>query len=65
MTRRARSPPYLFARVIFDMDTGKALTGTRTCRGQRYYKPCYGYKNRYNINADVLEKAVLGDLFLV
>lgn len=62
--KKGQKHPYLFARVIFDMDTGKALTGTCNRWGQRYYRPYWGYINRYSINAAVLEKAVLEDLFL-
>ena len=56
---------YLFSRLIFDKDTGYALTGTKNQRGTRYYKPYQGRKRRYQINADALEKAVLDELFLV
>ena len=56
---------YLFSRLIFDKDSGYALTGTKNQRGTRYYKPYQGCKHRYQINADVLEKAVLDELFMV
>jgi len=62
--KKGQKHEYLFARVIFDMDTGKALTGTCNSMGLRYYKPYQGRANRYSINAAVLEKAVLEDLFL-
>ncbi len=51
---------YLFNRIIFDADTGYALTGTPNAKGKRYYKPYQGNNaHRYMINADILEKAVL------
>ncbi|MHB8066269.1 MAG: recombinase family protein [Desulfobaccales bacterium] len=62
--KRGQKHQYLFARVIFDAESGKALTGTCNRWGQRYYKPYWGCANRYSINAAVLEKAVLEDLFL-
>lgn len=55
---------YLFNRIIFDADTGYALTGTPNSKGKRYYKPYQGSNaHRYMINADVLEKAVLEEFF--
>ncbi|MGA9754346.1 MAG: hypothetical protein WBV23_04305 [Desulfobaccales bacterium] len=63
--KKGQKHPYLFARVIFDADTGKALTGTCNAMGKRYYKPYQGAKRpRYQVNADVLEKAVLEELYL-
>lgn len=62
--KRGQKHHYLFARVIFDADSGKALTGTSNSMGLRYYKPYWGCTNRYSINAAVLEKAVLEELFL-
>jgi DNA invertase Pin-like site-specific DNA recombinase len=61
--KKGQKHQYLFARVIFDLDTGKALTGTCNSMGKRYYKPYQGRANRYQVNADILEKAVLGELF--
>jgi site-specific DNA recombinase len=55
---------YLFSRLIFDKDSGYALTGTKNQRGIRYYKPYQGCRHRYQINADALEKAVLDELFM-
>ena len=55
---------YLFSRIIFDANTGYALSGTPNADGKRYYKPYRGSNaHRYMVNADVLEEAVLGDLF--
>ncbi len=60
---KSKKNEYLFSRIIFDFDSGRALTGTANCRGQRYYKP-YGINgHRYQINADVLESAILNELF--
>ena len=56
---------YLFSRLIFDKDSGFALTGTTNQRGTRYYKPYQGCERRYQVNADALEKAVLDELFWV
>jgi len=61
--RKARKHKYLLSKVIFDEETGRALTGTANQRGQRYYKPHQGCEFRYQINADLLEDAVLGELF--
>ncbi len=48
---------YLFSRIIYDADTGEALTGSPNERGMRYYRP---YKNRtYSINAELLEKQII------
>lgn len=54
---------YLFSRLIFDKNTGRSITGTTNSKGQRYYKPCDRRSHRYQINADVLEKAVTEQLF--
>lgn len=62
--KKGQKHPYLFARVIFDMGSGKALTGTCNHWGRRYYRPYWGCTNRYSVNAEVLEKAVLEELFL-
>ncbi|MGD0331242.1 MAG: recombinase family protein [Nitrososphaeria archaeon] len=56
---------YLFSRLIFDTDSGFALTGTSNKKGTRYYKPYQGCKRRYHVNADALEKAVLDELLSV
>ena len=61
--RKARRHRYLLSKMIFDKDTGYALTGTANQKGQRYYKPHQGRELRYQINANILEKAVLGELF--
>jgi len=63
--KKGQKHPYLFARIIFDAETGKALTGTCNSKGVRYYKPYLGCKHRYQVNADVLERAVLSELFEV
>lgn len=48
---------YLFSRIIYDADTGEALTGSANEKGMRYYRP---YKNRaYSINAECLEIQVV------
>jgi hypothetical protein len=55
---------YLFARKIFDADTGYALTGLCNHRGVRYYRPYRGEgAYTYSINADVLENAIMEELF--
>ena len=61
--RKERKYRYIFSKVIFDKETGRALTGTSNQKGQRYYKPYRGCNLRYQINADVLEEAVFGELF--
>jgi hypothetical protein len=53
---------YLFARKIFDVGTGYALTGTTNKKGVRYYRPYKGKGYQYSINADVLETAVMEEL---
>jgi hypothetical protein len=45
------------------MDTGRALTGTCNSRGVRYYKPYHGCTNRYQVNADLIERRVLNEFF--
>lgn len=55
---------YIFSRKIFDVGTGYALTGTTNKKGQRYYRPYKGEgAYQYSINADVLENAVMEELF--
>jgi DNA invertase Pin-like site-specific DNA recombinase len=56
---------YLFARKIFDVATGYSLTGTTNKKGVRYYRPFRGQKKgvTYYLNANVLENAVMGELF--
>ncbi len=55
---------YLFARKIYDADTGYALSGTTNKQGLRYYRPYKGEgAYQYSINADVLENAVMEELF--
>jgi DNA invertase Pin-like site-specific DNA recombinase len=54
---------YLFARKIFDVATGYSLTGTTNQRGVRYYRPYKGKGYQYSLNAEVLENAVLLELF--
>jgi hypothetical protein len=49
--------------MIFDTETGRALTGTTNQKGQRYYKPYAGIKYRYQLNADVIEQAVVDEFF--
>src|SRR3990172_3882287 len=53
---------YLFSRIIFDKDTGYALTGT-PARGKRFYRPYRGKGYLYTISADLIEKAVTDSLF--
>jgi hypothetical protein len=55
---------YLFSKLAFDADTGKALTGLTNSKGTRYYRPFRGKGNfRYSANAAVLEQAVVRELF--
>lgn len=57
---------YLFSKLIFDKESGRALTGTQNSKGVRYYKPYLNSEiNRYAINADALEQTVLTELFEV
>jgi DNA invertase Pin-like site-specific DNA recombinase len=55
---------YLLSRFIFDATNGYALTGTPSGGGQRYYRT---FKRRneyfYQVNADLIENAVMDDLF--
>lgn len=53
---------YLLSRLIYDADTSHSLTGTTNPAGQRYYKPYTGQKNRYMVNANVIERALLDQL---
>jgi DNA invertase Pin-like site-specific DNA recombinase len=62
--KKGQKHPYLFARLIFDMDTGNSLIGGCNSMGRRYYKQYCGSPNRYRANADVLEKAVLEELYV-
>jgi hypothetical protein len=57
---------YLLARFIYDAVTGFALTGTSGRGGYRYYKTYDKAKttNSYHINADILENALMDDLFV-
>jgi hypothetical protein len=54
---------YLFSRIIFDKDSGFALTGTPNGRGKRYYRTYKGNSKCYMINADTLEKAIIEEIF--
>jgi DNA invertase Pin-like site-specific DNA recombinase len=54
---------YLLSRLIFDAETGYALTGTPNGRGVRYYKPYRGNPNSYLLNADLIERALTDVLF--
>jgi site-specific DNA recombinase len=56
---------YLFSRLIFDKDTGYSLTGTPSPKGKRYYRPYNTNGNTYMVNADLLEEAILKELFKV
>ena len=63
---RARGPKnqYLFSRLVFDAGMGLSLTGVTNSKGVRYYrvhKP--DFPSRYQINAKVLEQAVLEELY--
>lgn len=57
---------HLFSRLIFDAASGNALTGYVNHCKTRYYRPYQGIRKPegYNINAEILEKAVLEELFL-
>ena len=53
---------YLLSRIIFDKDTGYALTGTNN-GGKKNYRP-YGCNGKpYSINADEAENALINSLF--
>ncbi|MGZ3608410.1 MAG: hypothetical protein ACXU9J_10875, partial [Syntrophales bacterium] len=54
---------YLFSGIIYDMETGYTLSGTPNSEGKGYYRPHSSRSNRYMINADVIEHAVLDILF--
>jgi site-specific DNA recombinase len=54
---------YLFSHMIFDAETGYALTGTPNSKGKRYYRPYQGRKDSYMVNADILEVSVTETLF--
>lgn len=54
---------YLLGRMVFDKKKDLTLNGTVNTRGQRYYKIRAEEKPCYNVNADVLEKAVLETLY--
>jgi site-specific DNA recombinase len=54
---------YLFNRIIFDQETGYALSGTPNATGQRYYKSYKESRNQYMVNANILEKSVTETLF--
>lgn len=54
---------YLLSRIIFDAETGYALTGTPNAKGKRYYRPYKGSGRAYIVNADLLERAVTETLF--
>jgi DNA invertase Pin-like site-specific DNA recombinase len=56
---------YLFSRMIFDKDTGYSLTGTPSPKGKRYYRPYHTDGNTYMVNADLLEVALLRELFKI
>jgi DNA invertase Pin-like site-specific DNA recombinase len=58
--KKTQKHQYLFSRLIFDMETKRALTGTCS-KGRRYYQPYQG--TRYQINAKVLERVVTRELF--
>jgi DNA invertase Pin-like site-specific DNA recombinase len=61
--KKGQKHQYLFARLVFDAETNRVLIGTCNKVGNRYYRPYQGTPNRYRVNADVLEKAVLEELF--
>ena len=54
---------YLFSRIIFDKNSGYALTGTPNATGKRYYRTYKGVNQSYMINADELEKVVSDSIF--
>jgi site-specific DNA recombinase len=54
---------YLFSRIIFDENSGYALTGTPNGKGVRYYRTYRGIDNPYMVNADVIENSVIETLF--
>jgi site-specific DNA recombinase len=59
---------YLLSRLILDADSGSPLTGTPNGSGGRYYRS-YKLKSlarkNYCVNADLIEAAVVADLFEV
>lgn len=63
--KKTQATEYLFSRIIFDAETGHALSGNCNSRGQRYYKPFHGEAHKYTLNADTIEKTILGELFEV
>lgn len=63
--KKTQATEYLFSRIIFDAETGHALSGTCNSRGVRYYKPFHGEAHKFTINAEILEKTILGELFEV
>jgi len=65
--RKSRKNDYLFSKIIFDKETGFALTGLTNSKGMRYYRPHHPDfgKDRYQVNAEVLEQAILREFFEV
>ncbi len=61
--KKPQKNKYLFSRLIFDADMGKAMTGLTNNRGKKYYKTHNRFKPRIQINADTLEKAILTELY--
>jgi DNA invertase Pin-like site-specific DNA recombinase len=57
--------PYLLSRLIFDSESGYALTGTTWRKRLRYYRTFRGSKQHYQVNADVLEPAIEEALYEV
>lgn len=53
---------YLFSKLIFDADTGLALTGLANSRKVRYYR-AQNIKPRYSVNAERLETEIVNLLF--
>ncbi len=54
---------YLLGHIIFDEESGYALTGLTNHLGQQHYRPFSHNIKRYMINAQALEKAILDALF--
>ncbi len=57
-----RKKQYLLSHLVYDEESGYTLTGVPNQAGQRHYRPYQKVKQRYHINAEVLEKAVLDAL---
>lgn len=54
---------YLLSRFIYDAKTGYALTGTPSKGGILYYRTWKKAENPYMVRAELIENAVMDDLF--